>query len=118
MKRNCTLVLVLLLFSLLRTYAQKGSWFVGGQGGIGTSNSKITNTIADEASKSFSWIFSPEIGTYVSPNMQVGLGLITGISKNTNEITPASQQTSDSAMPYHLVSPHWGNWRPLAIRTV
>lgn len=63
----------------LTVNAQKGRWFVGGQLGIGGSNNKIiSNSGTSETGKTFSWNLSPEVGTFVTENMQLGTALTIG----------------------------------------
>jgi hypothetical protein len=60
----------ILLFGAI-AYGQKGSWYLGGSTGISTLLKQPRSMI----SKSASWSFSPEVGTYVSNRIQIGLGL-------------------------------------------
>jgi outer membrane protein W len=68
------------------TFAQKGSFYVGGQ--VGFSNSTNTfdpnvNGGTTSETKSSSWSFSPEVGTFLTDNVQLGVGLnIVGTSND------------------------------------
>ena len=56
--------------------AQKGSWYAGGN--VGLSSSKVK----DSDIKASSWNFSPEVGTFLTDNVQLGAGLTLMGAKN------------------------------------
>ena len=56
--------------------AQQGSWYAGGNVGLSSSSVKNSDT------KSSSWNFSPEVGTFLTDNVQLGVGLTLLGSKN------------------------------------
>jgi outer membrane protein W len=60
------------------SFAQKGSFYVGGQVGFSSSTTKLQST---ETGKSSSWSVSPEVGTFLTNNVQLGIGLNVGGSK-------------------------------------
>lgn len=62
--------ILITLFCVLSVsaFAQTGSWYIGGSGGFGST--KVENSDAVSY-----WNFSPEIGTFFTDNVQVGLGL-------------------------------------------
>ncbi|AEW85963.1 hypothetical protein B0A78_07715 [Flavobacterium columnare NBRC 100251 = ATCC 23463] len=55
-------------------FAQKGSFYVGGQVGYSSSKTKIESTTTSEGS---TWNFSPEVGTFLTNNVQLGVGFTT-----------------------------------------
>ena len=64
-------------------YAQKGSYYVGGHVGFNSSNTKTGSV---ETEKSNFWTFSPEFGTFLTDNIQLGLGLNVGGGEITNSL--------------------------------
>lgn len=52
--------------------AQQGSFFAGGSAGFSTNTQKSGSTVNY---KSVSWSFSPEVGTYLTDRVQLGVGL-------------------------------------------
>lgn len=77
------IILVLAIsISSLTTFAQKSSWYVGGQAGFNTGSKKITGQ-ADI--KSNDWSFAPEVGTFLQDNLQLGMALnISGANSDIN----------------------------------
>jgi hypothetical protein len=65
------IILLTTLISSAIAFGQKGSWYLGGSTGI----SSILKQPRSIISKSASWSFSPEVGTFVSNRIQIGLGL-------------------------------------------
>lgn len=53
-------------------YAQKGSWYLGGNAGFGTNSTTYTNESV-LSRKSKTWALSPEIGTFLTNRIQLGL---------------------------------------------
>jgi hypothetical protein len=60
-------------------FGQKGSWYLGGSTGI----SSILKHPRSIISQSASWSFSPEVGTFVSDRIQIGLGLTVSGYRNS-----------------------------------
>ena len=73
------LVLVIVLISSI-TYAQKGSWYIGGVAGYGTNTQEPTNGTKFTTT---SWAFGPEIGTFLKNDIQ--LGFILGLNGSTEK---------------------------------
>ncbi|WP_422361119.1 outer membrane beta-barrel protein [Reichenbachiella sp.] len=67
MKRIFT-TLTMTIFCL-SMYAQEGSWYIGGMAGF--THLKSTSSSGEETT-SFSWDLSPEIGTWLSEDLQLG----------------------------------------------
>lgn len=65
----------------LTTYAQKNSWYAGGELGF---NSRKTESSAGNSDKSTSWKISPEIGTFLTDHVQLGVGLTVMGSEENN----------------------------------
>lgn len=60
-------------------YGQKGSWYVGGTTSFNSGNTKRDSVIQ----KRMSWAFSPEIGTFLTNQIQLGIGVTLNGSKTT-----------------------------------
>jgi len=73
------LVLVVVLISSI-TYAQKGSWYIGGVAGYGTNTQEPTTGTKLVTT---SWAFGPEIGTFLKNDIQ--LGFILGLNGSTEK---------------------------------
>ena len=59
-------------------YSQKGSWFLGGSAGFSMGSTRQGNTILHRNS----WSGSPEVGTFLTNHIQVGLGITANGSFN------------------------------------
>ncbi len=90
MKTKTILLSAFALVSISAT-AQKGSWYLGGNAGISSSQSKReVNGISTETGKNTSWSFSPELGTFLTDHVQLGLGITLMGSKSDAQNTPVS----------------------------
>ena len=78
-----TILLATLITSAI-AFGQKGSWYLGGSTGI----SSIVTHPRSIISKSASWSFSPEVGTFVSDRVQIGMGLT--LNGYRNSFVPAN----------------------------
>ena len=78
MKKLC-LVLIIVLISAI-SYAQKGSWYIGGVGGYG---SHTTDPVNGTKSTSNTWAVGPEVGTFLQNDIQ--LGFILGLNGSTEK---------------------------------
>lgn len=65
-------LIILALFVMPSAFAQKNSWYIGGTTGFSNGNTK-TDSVTQ---KRMSWAFSPEIGTFLTNNVQLGLGIV------------------------------------------
>jgi len=63
---------LLIAICSIATFAQKGSWYIGGQVGFNSGTTKETN-VADI--KKTSWSLAPEVGTFLSNELQLGFAL-------------------------------------------
>ncbi|MFZ4633508.1 MAG: outer membrane beta-barrel protein [Saprospiraceae bacterium] len=79
MKQYFTFALLTLAVS---SFAQTGSWYVGGAAGFSTSKTEFGSTTTDDSN---SWQFSPEVGTWLTDNIQLGLGVTLGGFSSTDE---------------------------------
>lgn len=57
---------------VLGAQAQAGSWYIGGNAGYNVTQQKLSGS---KGEKSTSWSFSPEIGTFLTNNFQVGAAI-------------------------------------------
>lgn len=78
MKKQFLILMIVLISSI--TYAQKGSWYIGGVAGYGTNTQEPTT---GTKTVSTSWAFGPEIGTFLANDIQ--LGFILGLNGSTEK---------------------------------
>jgi hypothetical protein len=78
MKKQSLVLMIVLISSI--TYAQKGSWYIGGVAGYGTNTTEPTN--GTKSTTTF-WAFGPEIGTFLKNDIQ--LGFILGLNGSTDK---------------------------------
>lgn len=85
MKKVVLLVGCIAAFSI-SSNAQQGSWYIGGNAGYASSQNKVvTKGISVDGPKTSYWSFSPEVGTFLSNNIQLGVALnVTGKKSNYN----------------------------------
>ena len=86
MKKIFTLI-AFSIFTLLVS-AQKGSWYLGGNTGFSISQSKEIGGNNDNIGKYTSWSFSPEVGTFMKNDIQIGLGVTLSRTKSDNQAIP------------------------------
>ena len=95
--------------------AQSGSWYIGGSLGFGSSKDKvdISGTVLDGASRT-NWNFSPEIGTFLSDNVQLGVAFnLAGSKLEYNNIRKEIRSTTQTgATLYARYFFGDGNFRP------
>lgn len=76
-------VLVAIMSCTYAAMAQKQSWYIGGNVGFSSSKQKTTlGGVSSNDGKVTAWSFSPEIGTFLTNNWQLGLGVTLSGSKN------------------------------------
>jgi len=78
MKKQFLVLMIVLISSI--TYAQKGSWYIGGVAGYGTNTHEPTNGTKSTTS---SWALGPEVGTFLKNDIQ--LGFILGLNGSTEK---------------------------------
>lgn len=115
MNKNVSLFAAFILFSIA-VNAQKGSYYVGGAAGFSSSQNKYDNgiTTADGA-KTTTWNFSPEVGTFLTNHIQLGLGITLVGSKSNNPSAPTSVVTKQSSYGGTLYGRYFfgeGNFKP------
>jgi len=96
---------------------QKASWYTGGQVGYNTNRSKQIEPTSNPANfKVNNWSFSPEIGTFLTNNLQLGIGLTYYGSKTKDLNTPANKQISNSIGGKTYLRRFWGTeaFKPFA----
>jgi outer membrane protein W len=87
-----------LLTAFLSLKAQEGSWYVGGNAGFSTSQGKTEiNNTETKTGKGNNWSFSPEIGTFLTNQIQVGIGVTINGSKSDNQATPQNTETTTNS---------------------
>ena len=80
--KKIILAITISIFSLT-TYAQKSSWYVGGQVGF---NSGTEEESGMPDIKTSNWSFAPELGTFLKDNLQLGVALnISGKSTDKDD---------------------------------
>jgi hypothetical protein len=95
MKKAFTLITIS-IFSLSAS-AQKGSWYLGGNVGFSSSQYKQTGGVFTNTAKNTSWSFSPEIGTFIKNNIQIGLGITLFGTKSNNHAIPTPTINKDNS---------------------
>lgn len=64
-----------LVLSALTAHAQKGSLYIGGQAGFNSTSTDFDNgNTSTTTSKASNWSFSPEVGTFLTNQVQLGVG--------------------------------------------
>ena len=64
-----------LVLSAFAAHAQKGSLYIGGQAGFNSTTTTADNgSISTTTSKLNNWSFSPEVGTFLTNQVQLGVG--------------------------------------------
>jgi len=86
MKHFC--LLILLALSTLAAHAQKNSFYVGGQAGFNSTSTDVENNgTTTTTSKSNNYSFSPEVGTFLTNQVQLGVGFTFSGSRQETPIT-------------------------------
>jgi hypothetical protein len=71
-----------LVLSAFAAYAQKGSLYIGGQAGFNSTTTTADNgSVSTTTSKLNNWSFSPEVGTFLTNQVQLGVGFTFSGSK-------------------------------------
>ncbi|MDO7846951.1 outer membrane beta-barrel protein [Hymenobacter sp. M29] len=92
MKHFFTAALVL---GALTAQAQQGSLYIGGQVGFNTSNTEVDGTGGSSTiRKASNYSFSPEIGTFLTNQLQLGVGVTVSGSRQETPISPNSTAIS------------------------
>jgi hypothetical protein len=73
-------LVLMIVFISATSYAQKGSWYVGGVGGYG---SHTVDPAGNAKSNINTWAFGPEVGTFLEKDIQ--LGFILGLNGSTEK---------------------------------
>jgi outer membrane protein W len=84
-------LLATLSLGALTAHAQKGSIYIGGQAGFNSRDTEVDNrgnTVT--TSKSSNYAFSPEIGTFLSNQVQLGVGFTFSGSRRETPASPFS----------------------------
>lgn len=92
-----SLLLLALVITGISVKAQTGSWYIGGNVGFSTQQNKTeTANTATNTGKTTGWAFSPEFGTFLTDNVQIGLALTLAGSKYDNQATSPSITKNNS----------------------
>jgi hypothetical protein len=83
------IILLATIISGATAYGQKGDWYIGGGAGF----SSTTTESGQQTVKRLSWSLSPEVGTFVTDHIQLGLGA-TASNVNYNPTTGSSYGSS------------------------
>lgn len=89
MKKALILMAMIAVSSVVM--AQQGSWYIGGLAGF--SSSKDEDAGSGVESVTTSWAFSPEIGTFLKDDIQLGIALGLGGSKDKVDDDDVSKST-------------------------
>ena len=95
MKKVLIMVLMVGLSSI--SMAQQGSWYIGGLVGYNSDKDEPTGGVETVNS---SWDFSPEIGTFLKDDIQLGIALGIGGSKTTVDGDETNKTSSLSPTVY------------------
>lgn len=76
--------------------AQQGSWYIGGMAGVGGSN----NDQGGKDYKTLDWNFSPEFGTFLKDDIQLGLAVNVSGSSITDDGNDVSESMNFSPVLY------------------
>lgn len=114
MKHFLTVALVL---GALTARAQQGSLYVGGQVGFNTSNTEVDNgNTTTTTRKASNYSFSPEVGTFLSNQLQLGVGVtISGTRLETPRSVGAATVSRTNRYGGTIYSRYFfgeGNFRP------
>jgi len=83
--------LILLALSASAVHAQKNSFYIGGQAGFNSTSTDVENNgNTTTTSKSNNYSFSPEVGTFLTNQVQLGVGFTFSGSRQE---TPATLTT-------------------------
>jgi hypothetical protein len=83
-----------LILGALTAHAQQGSLYIGGQAGFNSSTTEVDNNgTSTTTRKSNNYSFSPEIGTFLTNQVQLGIGFTFSGSKQE---TPGSYSSNSS----------------------
>lgn len=104
MKTKTILLSAFALVSISAT-AQKGSWYLGGNAGLSTSQDKReAGNVTSNEGKTTRWTFSPEIGTFLTDRVQLGLGITLAGSKVDDQDSPTPGVTRNNSYGATLYS--------------
>jgi hypothetical protein len=98
-------IFILSLAFASTAFSQMGTWYVGGTAGFTSESEKTTfNGKSTDGPKSSSYSFSPEVGTWLSDKIQLGVGL--GITGGTGEVLVNGIKTGELNLSGFGVNPY------------
>ena len=84
-----------LTFGATAAHAQKGSVYVGGQAGFNSTSTTVDNkSTSVTTDKRSNWSFSPEVGTFLTDHVQLGVGFVFSGSKVTDPVVVGHESSS------------------------
>src|SRR5688572_3589095 len=89
------LILISMVTLSTMSMAQQGSWYIGGQVGFSSDTDKDSGSGAKQVGTD--WAFSPEFGTFLRDDIQLGIALGIGGGKTTVD--------GDETFKYSSLSP-------------
>jgi outer membrane protein W len=99
----------------LSAQAQKNSWYAGGNVGLSSTTHKTDNNGTDsDGSKQTAWSFSPEVGTFLTNQLQLGIG-VTLMGSKDDARTAIKNETKSIYTGATVYSRYFfgaGNFRP------
>lgn len=99
------LLLAVITSLSLASHAQKNTWYLGGSLGVNSVKSKTDiNGTSNTTGKGSSWNVGPEIGTFLTDHVQLGLGLNISGSKNTSYFNPTPVVNTSTAFGADIYS--------------
>jgi hypothetical protein len=90
---------IILLASLIlvtTVHGQKGSWYLGGSAGF----SMGSTTQGSTTTKRSSWSFSPEVGTFLTNHIQLGLGITSSGATNDYPVSSSVKSIQSGGTIY------------------
>lgn len=103
-----------LLVSACAAHAQKNSFYIGGQAGFNSTSTTVDNNgINTTTSKQNNYTFSPEVGTFLTNQVQLGVGFT--FSGSRQETPSTTVNTSINRYGGTVYSRYFfgeGNFRP------
>ncbi|GAB3576938.1 hypothetical protein GCM10027345_14240 [Hymenobacter daeguensis] len=96
--------------------AQKGSFYIGGQAGFNSSTTEVDNgNTSTTTRKDNNYSFSPEIGTFLSNQVQLGVGFTFSGSKQETPFAQGNSSRTTNRYGGTVYSRYFfgeGNFRP------
>jgi len=110
-------LLAALTLPAFSAYAQKNSYYIGGQAGFNSTSTTVDNNgVSTTTSKLNNYSFSPEVGTFLTNQVQLGVGFtFSGSRQETPYVAGVSASTTVNRYGGTVYSRYFfgeGNFRP------